>query len=71
MTKKDINIGNVLFTKIGNDLAKAIYPEIESNKNVLNNYVDEYYYEVVKILYKEKVILSEPLENKKNFAKVI
>lgn len=71
MKKKNINIGNVLFPKVGNDLAKAIYPEIDSNKIVLDNYVDEYYHEVVKIMYKAEVILSEPLGNKKNFAKSI
>lgn len=61
---KTIKSGFVNLTKIGKDIAKVSQPNIEKIAIKSEEYIDEYYHYVVSELYKQNVIISEPLGNK-------
>lgn len=60
---KTIKTGFVNFTKIGKDIAKVSQPNIEKIAIESEEYIDEYYHYIIKELYKQNVIISEPLSN--------
>lgn len=64
LEKKDINIGCVDLTKIGLDLAKVTHPNIYKKTDNKNEYLDNFYHYIIEKLFKENIILSEPLSNK-------
>jgi len=68
---KEIQIGQVLLTKIGSDLLKASHPNILYKFSSSHEYIDKYYHEILNYFNKQGVILSEPLENKENFQKFV
>jgi len=63
---KEIKTGVVSFTKIGQDILKLTYRNLDLNMKgkYIDGYMDEYYHYIVKKMYEQKIILSEPLSNK-------
>jgi len=66
MINKEITIGMVIFTKIGQDILNLTYRNLDLNMKgkYIDGYMDEYYHYIVKKIYEQKIILSEPLSNK-------
>ncbi len=63
--------GHVFFTKIAKNLIKAIHPNSCEMDIQTTEYENNYYHYIVEKLYKQNIILSEPLENKKFFSSYI
>lgn len=61
---KNISIGHVCLTKIGLDLAKVTHPNIYKKTDNKNEYLDDFYHYIIEKLFKQNIILSEPLSNK-------
>ncbi len=61
---KTIKTGFVNLTKIGKDIAKVSHPDVDKIEIECEEYIDEYYHYIVNELYKQNVIMSEPLSNK-------
>jgi hypothetical protein len=59
-----ISTGFVNLTKIGTDIAMVSHPNIFKLGKLGEEYIDDYYHYIVEELYKQKIILSEPLLNK-------
>lgn len=63
-TSKDMKIGFASLTKIGKDLAQINHPNIFIKTNDKTEYDDDFYHYIVTKIFKENIILSEPLTNK-------
>lgn len=63
-TSKDMKIGFASLTKIGKDLAQINHPNIYIKTNDKTEYDDDFYHYIVAKIFKENIILSEPLSNK-------
>ena len=61
---KTIETGLVCLTKIGADIIKVSQPKMNESKIINQNYIDDYYHNIIEELYKQNIIMSEPLSNK-------
>ena len=61
---ESVKVGNVSLTKIGVDLLKISHPSVNKTFIQCEEYDDEYYHYIVNEFYKQKIILSGPLENR-------
>lgn len=62
--QKEIQTGVAILTKIGTDLAQVSHPNIYKKTDNKTEYDDEFYHYVVTNLFKQNIVLSEPLTNK-------